>query len=357
MFEQYLDKFGNPNTPIGRVKLANVLPVNATDDEIDFMSMLGVQYVFTWLDSNLFNRRDEVRRLQDRLDKRGIRLTHVCDGDLAKNYNIILGTERRDEYIEKFIRMLEAEKDLGLGIVVITWEADKYQRSHNCYVRGGALSSMVNEKAMANQPLTHGRVYEKEELWETFAYFMRQVLPNAKRNGVRIALHPNDPPMPMINGIASLITSYEDYKHAFEIGDGISKDTLGMEFCCGCWLEGGEHFGDIPNAFKEFAADGRIMVTHFRNISSPLPYFEERFIDDGYADMYKLMEAIYQADYDGVLTLDHTPRMCNMQKTSQFQNTTEPGYGNYEPGRREAIAFAIGYIKALMTVASRNVLQ
>lgn len=357
MFEDYINKFGNPNVPTGRIKLANMLSVDATDDEIDFMAMLGIKYVYTWVESNLCNRQDDILRFMNRLAKRGIKLTHACDGDLAKNYNIILGTERRDEYIEKFIRMLEAEKNLGLSTAVITWEADKYQRSHNVHVRGGALSNMVNEEAMANQPLTHGRVYEKDELWETFTYFMKQVLPEAKKNGTRIALHPNDPPMPMINGIASLITSYEDYKKAFAIGDSISEKTLGMEFCCGCWLEGGDRFGDIPSAFKEFAADGRIMVTHFRNISSPMPYFEERFIDDGYADMYKLMESIYQSDYDGVLILDHTPRMCNMEKTLEFQNTTEPGYGNYEPGRREANAFAIGYIKALMSVASHNVIK
>lgn len=354
MFEEYTAKFPNPNVPAGKIKLANMLPVNATDDEIDFMTMMGVNYVFTWVASDLYGQRDSICRMQDRLAKRGIRLTHACDGDLAKNYHIILGTERRDEYIEKFIRMLEAEKDLGLKTVVITWEADKYQRSHNCYVRGGALSNMVDEEAMARQPLTHGRVYEKDELWETFSYFMKQVLPEAAKNGVRIALHPNDPPMPMIGGIASLITSYEDYKKAFAIGDSISQNTLGMEFCCGCWLEGGERFGDIPSAFQEFAKDGRIMVTHFRNISSPLPYFEERFIDDGYADMYAMMRAIYAANYDGVLILDHTPRMCNMKKTSEFQNTTEPGYSNYEPGRREANAFAIGYIKALMSIASRD---
>ena len=354
MFEEYVSKFGNPNLPKGKIKLANIVPVNASDEDIDFLAMLGLKYAFTWLDSNLADRQDEVASLQERLAKKGITLTHACDGDLAKNYNIILGTERRDEYIEKFIRMLEAEKKLGLGVAIITWEADKYQRSHNCYVRGGALSNMVDEESMSKLPLTHGRIYEKDELWETFAYFMKQILPEAKKNGVRIALHPNDPPIPMISGIASLITSYEDYKKAFAIGDAISDKTLGMEFCCGCWLEGGERFGDIPSAFKEFAADGRIMVTHFRNISSPQPYFEERFIDDGYADMYKLMKAIYEANYEGTLMLDHTPRMCNMQKTLEFQDTTQPSADRFDYGQREATAFAIGYIKALMNIASRE---
>jgi mannonate dehydratase len=202
---------------------------------------------------------------------------------------------------------------------------------------------------------THDRVYTKDELWENFAYFMKNIIPVAEDTGIRLALHPNDPPLPMINGFASLITSNTDYKKAFEIAG--SKD-LGMEFCCGCWLEGGKRFGDPVSSFKEFAGDDRIIITHFRNISCPLPRFEERFIDDGYGDMFRLMETFYEADYDGTIILDHTPPLINARRLGkQMAEATRP-LGNIfrdVPGWKDAMAFSIGYIKALMNVASRKV--
>lgn len=356
MVKEYLSQFGNPNEPKGKVKLANFIPLAAKDEDIDFLAMIGVKYAYSVMPRGcpMYANIDKVEALQERLHKRGIVLNHCHDDDLVKNRDLILATEKRDEVIERFARMLESQSKLGLHDAIVTWEADRYQRNGNVYVRGGALSCMVDESEMEKWPAHHGRIYEKDELWESFSYFMKQIIPVCERTGVYIALHPNDPPIPMVYGVASLITSYEDYKKAFRLAN---SKMLGMEFCCGCWLEGGDRFGDIPSAFKEFAADGRIRVTHFRNISSPLPYFEERFIDDGYADMYKLMEAIYTADYDGALILDHSPRMINIQKTDVWQDVTPPHENGYELGQREAIAYAIGYIKALMNVASHKIIK
>lgn len=356
MIQEYLSRFGNPNEPKGRIKLTNFIPLDAKDEDIDFLAMLGVKYAYSLVPPGhpMYKNMDKVERLKERLSKRGIILNHCHDDDLVKNRDLILATEKRDEVVERFARMLECQAELGLHDAIITWEADRYQRNENVYVRGGALSCLVNEHEMEKWPAHHGRIYEKDELWENFTYFMKQIIPVCERTGVYLALHPNDPPIPMVYGAASLITSYEDYKKAFEIAN---SKMLGMEFCCGCWLEGGDRFGDIPSAFKEFATEGRIRVTHFRNISSPLPYFEERFIDDGYADMYKLMEVIYEADYDGALILDHSPRMIGMQKTDTWQDVTPPPENSYEPGQREAIAYAIGYIKALMNVASHKILK
>lgn len=356
MFEKYVEKFGNPNLPKGKIKLTNFLPLSAEDEDIDFLAMLGVKYVYSETSQGvpMFKSMDRIEALKERLAKRGMILNHCHDRDLVKNRDLILATEKRDEVIERFARMLECQAKLDLHDAIFTWEADEYQRNENVYVRGGAMSCMVDEREMEKWPAHHGRIYEKDEMWDNFTYFMKQIIPVCERTGVYLALHPCDPPIPMVYGAASLITSYEDYKKAFAIAN---SKMLGMEFCCGCWLEGGERFGDIPSAFKEFAAEGRIRVTHFRNISSPLPYFEERFIDDGYADMYKLMENIYEADYDGALILDHSPRMIQMTKTDKWQSTTHPGESRFDPGQKEAIAYAIGYIKALMNVASKKIIK
>lgn len=80
-----------------------------------------------------------------------------------------------------------------------------------------------------------------------------------------------------------------------------------MEFCCGCWLEGGESFGNIFEALPYFISKKKVFIVHLRNVTSPLPKFAETFIDGGYGDVYKIIKTLKDADYDGTVILDHTP--------------------------------------------------
>jgi mannonate dehydratase len=103
-----------------------------------------------------------------------------------------------------------------------------------------------------------------------------------------------------------------------------------MEFCVGCWLEGGEAFGNMLDAIRRFREEGRIFIVHFRNVSAPLPRFAETFLDNGYMDMYQVMRVFVETGYNGTITLDHTPVLAD-------------GYG-----RGAATAYAIGYMRALI---------
>ena len=157
---------------------------------------------------------------------------------------------------------------------------------------------------------------------------VEEVLILAEETGVSLALHNNDPPTSYkIAGIPCIIHSYADFKRAFDIA-GSSK--LGMEFCLGCWLEGGSKFGDIGAALPEFVAEGRVLIVHFRNVSSPLPVFTETFLDNGYMDMHRLMRILHEANYSGTVILDHTPLF--------FPD------GDYPFAET---AYAIGYMRAL----------
>ena len=322
---------GNLNGQWGSIKLSAMVSPTADDEELDFFAQFGIPYAYTWM-NDLADHADVIAKLKEKLGARGITLFNAGDMEVAKSHNIHLATPDRDRDIERFARTLEALASLGIYTTTFTWEADRVWSTDSVPGRGGALCRMVDERMLEKQGLTHGRVYEKDELWDNFIYFMRSIIPVAESTGVRLSLHPNDPPMPMIAGIASLITSFEDYRKAFAIGN---SKQLGMEFCCGCWLEGGDRFGDVIRGIKEFVRDGRVFITHFRNVSAPLPYFEETFIDNGYMDMFRLMEAFYEAGYEGTLIYDHTPKVTA---------------GNFT-----ASAYAIGYIKALMNTASRKV--
>ncbi|MEA4823075.1 MAG: mannonate dehydratase [Clostridiaceae bacterium] len=335
----------NPNMPAGHIKLSNIIAPDADENRVAFLEKLGIRYAYTWKGGDLVRAYDELARLRELLSRHGITLYNAGDYKIAKSPNIHLGTPERDRDIEAFAEVLRTLARLGVYNTTFTWEPDQVWSSGQTMTRGGAIARYCDERELEKKELTHGRRYEKEELWENFNYFMRRIIPVCEETGVRLALHPNDPPMPEIAGIACLIISRDDYRRAFTIADSYAsasykasgaRPSLGMEFCCGCWLEGGERFGDILAGVREFAAEKRIIITHFRNVDQPLPHFVETFIDGGYMDMYRLMRTFYEADYDGTIIYDHSPILL-------------PDGGGWAE-----TAYSVGYMQALMRVASER---
>ena len=155
-------------------------------------------------------------------------------------------------------------------------------------------------------PLSHGRVFSKEEIWENYTYFIKKVVPVAEEAGVRIGIHPDDPPQPMLAGVPRCIFSnFEGYKRALEIAN---SPNIGVCLCCGSWLEGGKMTGKDPvEMIKYFGGMKKLFKIHFRNVSAPLPHFTETMIDDGYYDMSKIMKALVDVKFDGIVIPDHVP--------------------------------------------------
>jgi mannonate dehydratase len=159
-----------------------------------------------------------------------------------------------------------------------------------------------------NEPLSHGRRFSQEEIWENYTYFIRQVAPVAEENNVRIGIHPDDPPVPELAGVPRCIFSnFEGYKRAMEIAN---SPNVGICLCCGCWNEGGPKLmhKDPAEMIEYFGAE-KIWKIHFRNVSAPLPHFVETFMDNGYYDMSKIMRALVDVKFDGIVILDHTPEV------------------------------------------------
>ena len=201
-------------------------------------------------------------------------------------------------------------------------------------IRGGASARAFNlEKATTggwagkqfHMPLSHGRSYSEDEIWENYEYFIRQVAPVAEEANVRIGIHPDDPPVPELAGVPRCIFSnFDGYKRALDIAD---SPNVGICLCVGCWLEGGPLMGkDVIETIRYFGERKKIFKVHFRNVSQPLPYFVETFLDNGYGNMYEIMKALADVDFDGVIIADHIPRMVDGCQT----------------------AFTIGYMKAML---------
>lgn len=130
-----------------------------------------------------------------------------------------------------------------------------------------------------------------------------------------MALNPNDPPVPYLGGVGSLIITADDYRRAFDPAN--DSPYLGMKLCTGCWLEGGLLFTDnMLDDIDEFVRCGKVFEVHFRNVSGPLNsdysgYFEETLVQDGYADMYEIMKQFIRSGYNGPIFCDHSHRSVN----------------------------------------------
>ena len=328
------------------IKFSVVISSRPSDEELLFVRQLGVEHVYTYVGAD----NSDVKSLTDlrlRVADAGITLYDVAYPALITAKEIHLALPGRDEAIGKFKNFVSNVGRAGIkAIAFIFWPTMMWSSgTGECR---GAKARRVDLDEMLKRPLTHGREYTEDEIWDNFNYFLREVIPVAEEADVRLALHPSDPPVPSLGGIPSLIHSFADYERAFEMAD---SPYLGMEFCVGCCLEGGEAFGDMFQAIRHFNSEGRIVIVNFRNVSSPLPRFTETFVDAGYMDMYPVMKAFVEVGYQGTMILDHTPRFSRTPAGDSDHD--HPGYYSLSASlqrlaRDSERAYAIGHMRALL---------
>ena len=308
------------------LKLAMHISPDANPDELLFARQLGVDCVYTWVGDGQ-RTAAYLTELRHKVEDAGLCLYNVGNMTVGKSDKVHLGLPGRDQVIADLAAFVQALGQAGIRVTTFTWEPTQVWSSEPGATRGNARARHVDLAEMARRPMTHGRPYSEEELWANFAYLMERLIPVAESAGVRLALHPNDPPAESLGGIPCLIRSAASYRKAFALA---GSHALGMEFCTGCWLEGGEAFGDILSGVREFTSDDRVLIVHFRNVSSTLPVFTETFLDNGCMDMYRVMKTLVETRYTGTVILDHTPRFT----------------GEYAAGG--GTGYALGYMRALI---------
>ena len=311
------------------VKLSMYIQPDPDPEELLFARQLGMECVYTWLEDHQRSPQ-YLSGLRRRVEDAGLVLYNAGSFTVATSDQIHLALPGRDEKIEEFKTFIRSLGQAGIHTTTFTWEPDRVWSSAPGETRASP-ARRVDLDELYRRPLTHKRVYTRDELWENFAYFIKRIIPVAEEAGVRLALHPNDPPVEgHLGGIPCLIHRMPDYARAFELAN---SPFLGMEFCVGCWLEGGAGFGDLFAGIRRFVSEGRVFITHFRNVTAPLPQFTETYLDNGYMDMYRVMKAFCAAGYAGSMILDHSPQMV-------------PAY------KGAGTAYAIGYMRALLERAA-----
>jgi len=324
----------NPNTlRAAGPQVSCLVSPDPAPHELRLLAQMGVTRCFTWLDDPEQETVEHIRSVRERCAAEGVQLYNVATLRLAKNAAIILGDDeggRREAAIGEFCGFLATLGEAGIGVTTFTWEPDGVWSVAKALTRGRTEARAMEASAMTGLPPSHGREYDDEELWATMRHFLERALPAAEAAGVRLALHPNDPPMDaLVCGVRPLMRSRGAFDRAFGIARDLGREaSLGMEFCCGCWLEGGAAFGDVYSDLENLVAQGRVCVVHLRNVTSPLPSFVETFLDGGYGDVCRLLDILVRGGYGGTVILDHTPPFVP------------------EAGPAAASAFAVGYMKA-----------
>ncbi len=307
--------------PVDRIdpglKIAAQVTPEPSPQDLDFVSRMGVEHVVCWTDA-AHSSYDYYASRRDLFGETGIQVYGFGNGDVHNQDAIVLGLAGRDAKIEQYKRHI---RDLGRAGIPYTTYAHMGNGIWNTEretTRGGASARGFDlDRAEAGSwggrsyrlPLTHGRAFSEKEMWSHFEHWAREVRPVAEEAGVLIGIHPDDPPVPDLGGVPRCIfSSFDGYQKAMEIAD---SPNIGICFCVGCWLEGGDLMGrDVLSAIEYFGGR-RIFKVHFRNVDRPLPHFVETFVDDGYQDMYLVMKALERVGFRGVLIPDHIPEMAD----------------------------------------------
>ncbi|HYZ83265.1 MAG TPA: mannonate dehydratase [Bryobacteraceae bacterium] len=306
-----------------------------SDEDLLFLKQIGMRYgrlEFGTADTPF----EYLKATKERFARYDIRILSGVHYSY-RSLKVQLGQPGRDKDIETYQQFL---RDCGKpGIPIASYDfhpANTYTTSE--VDRRGYRTRVfdVEDFRKRVEKPAFEREYTEDEIWANYTYFVKAVLPVAEEAGVRLALHPDDPPLRKMNGVAKLFTHYDGYARAEKIAGG--SKNWGLTFCVGTWSEGGDKMGkNVFEMIKDFGGRKKIFEVHFRNVSSPLPRFEETFPDDGYMDMYQVMKALRQVKFDGPAEPDHVPGLAG-----------DTGI------RRAGTAYIIAYMKALLRRANEE---
>ena len=308
-------------SPVALPKITiNGVRSTTTDEELRLAKQMGINAVeLSFTDEELDNF-DAMRALVERVrnfEHGGFDILMCTNSKIQKCTSIHLALDDRDEWIERTKTFMKNLAALECDTMCIAWQPFGISRSGGTPVMtNGAPFMASNVEAVLDKPLKGERLYTREEMWETYEYFIEAVMPTCKETGVRIAIHPNDPPVPYLDGVGSLIISMDDYRRAFEIakkyGDDGAKKFIGAKLCIGCAVEGGANFSKNLLADLDWMIrSGNLFQLHFRNVTGPIDpdysgYFEECLAQDGYADMYAIMKQVIKSGFNDSIFCDHS---------------------------------------------------
>ncbi len=249
---------------------------------------------------------------------------------------IMLGTPDRDEKIENYIKTIRNMGEVGIPILghhfCPTWA---WRTSITEPTRGGAFVSAFNsEKAesgvnayaiSAQHMARFGKDIQPptaDDLWKNYEYFMKAVLPEAEKAGVKLIIHPSDPPIKRVAGVDRIFVSCDDLERAEKM---TNSPCWGINFCMGTISQlGGEEA--VLEVIDKFVPKGKVYMVHFRDVQGTINDFKECFPGDGRYDPAKIMRRLHEKGYNGLVLDDHVPFINNDTRWGHTARANVFGY-------------------------------
>jgi mannonate dehydratase len=291
-------------------------------------------------DPNQLWSQEELTALRQQVEAAGLKLEAIENFDPAHWHDILLDGPKRAQQIENVKTILRRMGKAGIPIMGYNFSiAGVAGRTTGPYARGEAPS--VGMEGPVDTPMPNGMVWNMvydpdapvgtlasithEELWRRLDAFLHDVLPVAEEAGVKLALHPDDPPTPTVRGQPRLVYQPKYYQKVIDLSPSPANT---LEFCIGSLAEMTE--GDIYDVVDQYSRQNRLGYVHFRNVTGKAPHYKETFIDDGDVDMMQVLTILKKNTFEGVLIPDHTPQM----------SCDAPWHAG--------MAYAMGYMRAAM---------
>ena len=286
---------------------------------------------------------DNIKKLQKTVAENGLNFDVI--ESVPVHEDIKLGLETRDKYIENYKENIRNLGKAGVKVIcynfmpVFDWtrtELNKvledgstalvYYKEHveNMDPLTGELSlpgwdSSYTKESLAEIFAQYDKI-DEEDLWNNLEYFLKEIIPVAEESGVKMAIHPDDPPYPIF-GLPRIITNEKNLDRFLKLYD---SEYNGLTFCTGSLGSGS--FNNIPEMIGKYAAMNRIHFMHIRNVKllDDGVSFEESAHPSRYGslDIVEIIKQLYVNGFDGYIRPDHG-RMI-------WGETGRPGYGLYD---------------------------
>ena len=323
-----------------------------TDEKLQFAKQLGVSGVQMNLlgHSSLPGEQqweyEDLLALRLKTEEYGLKFEAIENVPLHFYDKALLSLPGRDEQIAHYANTIRNMGRAGIPVLGYHFMPNSVWRtSRTAPGRGGAHvtafdMALVEAATSAEQRQFAGvkgaALLEQEvtaaQMWENYAYFMKAVLPVAEEAGITLALHPDDPPVESLGGVARIFKSVDDFKHGYEIADG--SPAWGLDLCLGCCSEMPGGAANVRAMIEYFGPKGRIIYVHFRDVQGTVPQFAECFIGEGNFNAAETMLLLKRSGFTGFLLDDHVPHMVD-----------DTPYGHR--GRAHAIGYMQGLLDAI----------
>ncbi len=241
------------------------------------------------------------------------------------------GMAGSDEELDQICAFVENLGRLGVPLWCYNWMASLgwMRTSTRLRGRGNAIVSGYDHDLVKSAPPPALGAVDAGTLWKTLEKFLHRVVPVAEKAGVKLAMHPDDPPgHSSIRGVARIMNNLGAFERLLEM---VPSEANGITLCQGNFTL---MTPDLPGVIRQLGATGRVYFVHFRDVRGTVDKFVETFIDDGHTDMVACMRAYRDVGFNGIMRTDHTPTLCG----------DEARYAGYSDLAR---LHALGYLAGL----------